>query len=253
MPLPQSLKAPVLGLIGLSTLLLGWQFITSYQLVLPIFVPSPQRTFAAARHGFINGTLLTELRVTILHMLQGWLLASLVAILLGSLIGISKAAQSFFQPTLEFLRPLPASATIPVAIALVGLSPAMVLGVITFGSMWPTLLATIHGFSAVDVRLREVARTLHMSKLAFIWKIGLPNAVPDIVAGMRLSLTVALILAVVCEMLTGEGGLGMTILMAARSFRSPNLYAGILLLGMIGLVSNHGLRLIELRILKWRN
>ena len=66
----------------------------------------------------------------------------------------------------------------------------MVLGVIVFGSVWPTLLATVQGFATVEPRLKDVAQMLHLSRAAFIWKIGLPNAVPDIVAGMRLSLTV---------------------------------------------------------------
>jgi sulfonate transport system permease protein len=93
---------------------------------------------------------------------------------------------------------------------------------------------------------------LHLSKAAFIWKIGLPNAVPDIVAGMRLSLTVALILSVIGEMLSGQEGLGTAILLAARAFRAPELYAGIAMLGLIGLVSSYGLLLVERRIVRWR-
>jgi ABC-type nitrate/sulfonate/bicarbonate transport system permease component len=153
---------------------------------------------------------------------------------------------------LAFARSLPASAVIPVAISLVGLTPYMVLGVIAFGSLWPTLLATVLGFATVEPRLKDVARVLHLSRAAFIWKIGLPNAVPDIVAGMRLSLTVALILAVIGEMLSGQEGLGTAILLAARSYRAPELYAGIALLGLIGLVSSHALLLAERRIARWR-
>ena len=85
-----------------------------------------------------------------------------------------------------------------------------------------------------------------------MWKIGLPNAVPDIVAGMLLSLTVSLILSVVGEMLSGQEGLGTAILLAARAFRAPELYAGIVLLGVIGLISSYGLLLAERRIVKWR-
>ena len=83
--------------------------------------------------------------------------------------------------------------------------------------------------------------------------IGLPNAVPDILAGMRLSLTVALILAVVGELLTAQEGLGTAVLHAARSYRAADLYAGILLLGLIGLVSNYCLAIADKRILAWKN
>ncbi|MBY0533262.1 MAG: ABC transporter permease subunit [Xanthobacteraceae bacterium] len=97
------------------------------------------------------------------------------------------------------------------------------------------------------------ARPLPASRWEFIYKIGLPNAVPDILAGMRLSLTVALILAVVGELLAAQEGLGTAVLHAARSYRAADLYAGILLLGMIGLVSNYSLAVADKRILAWKN
>ncbi|MGE0797065.1 MAG: ABC transporter permease [Lautropia sp.] len=240
------------GLTGFAALVAIWHGFTTSGLVSAIFLPSPRATLDAGVDGLASGDLLANLLTTVAHMVQGWLLASIVAIAIGSLIGISTTARAYLQPTLEFLRPLPSSATIPVAIALVGFTPTMILGVITFGSMWPTLLATVLGFSSIEPRLREVAATLQMSRLAFIWKIGLPSALPDIVAGMKLSVTVALILSVVTEMIAGQGGLGTTILMSARSFRTPELYSGIFLLGIVGLVSNYGLLLVERRTRKWR-
>ncbi|WP_252721333.1 ABC transporter permease, partial [Acinetobacter baumannii] len=87
------------------------------------------------------------------------------------------------------------------------------------------LLATIHGFAAVEPRLYEVARSLNLSRLETIFKIALPSAMPDILAGMRISLTVALILSVVCEIVAGLNGLGQWILISARMFRAPDLFA----------------------------
>ena len=139
---------------------------------------------------------------------------------------------------LEFIRPIPASSVMPIAIAIFGLSPGMVLAVVAFGSVWPVLLATVHGFSAIEPRLDEVSRVLRLSRPAFIWKMGLPNALPDIFAGLRLSLTVSLILAVVGEMLSSQHGLGLAILLAARSYRSADLFASVALLGAIGYASN---------------
>jgi sulfonate transport system permease protein len=91
-----------------------------------------------------------------------------------------------------------------------------------------------------------------LSHLAYVGKIGLPNAVPDILAGMRLSLTVALILAVIGEMLSGQEGLGSAILLAARAFRAADLYAGLVLLGLVGLLSSYGLIWVERRLTRWR-
>ena len=97
-------------------------------------------------------------------MFGGWLAASIAGVALGALIGSSKAAREYIGPTLEFLRPLPASAVIPVAIAMFGLTPQMALGVIAFGSIWPVLLATMHGFAAVEPRLIEVERALGLTR-----------------------------------------------------------------------------------------
>ena len=151
------------------------------------------------------------------------------------------------------MRPLPASALLPLAIAMFGLGPGMVLFVVAFGAMWPVLLATVHGFGAVDPRLAEVARCLQLSRTEFVWKVGLPNALPDIVAGMRLSMTVSLIVAVVGEMIASQPGLGQAILLAARAYRASELFAGIVLLGVVGFASNALLVLAERKLLKWQS
>ncbi|MDN4589621.1 ABC transporter permease [Xenophilus aerolatus] len=228
---------------------LGW--------VSRVFLPTPQATWGALAEGFnLRGNGQGELAAwtvdTVGRMLQGWLLASLAGVALGVLIGASATARDWLQPMLEFVRPLPASAVLPLAIAIFGLSPRMVLAVVAFGAMWPVLLATVHGLATVDARLAEVTRCLQLSRTAFIFKIGLPHALPDILAGMRLALTVALIVAVVGEMIASQGGLGQAILLAARAFRASELFAGIVLLGLIGFVSNGLLAWAEHRLLRWQ-
>ena len=218
-----------------------------------VFLPTPEATFASLRDGLVNGELLAYSCATLTRMFQGWLLASLVGIALGALIGMSATARAWLQPTLEFMRPLPASALLPLAISIFGLNPSMVLSVVAFGAMWPVLLATVHGFTAVEPSLQEVARCLQLSRMAFVWKIGLPNALPDILAGMRLSLTVSLIVSVVGEMIASQPGLGQAILLAARSFRASELFAGIVLLGLIGFASSALLAFFEKRLLKWQH
>jgi sulfonate transport system permease protein len=230
----------------------AWQLIASAHLVSPVFLPGPDRTWNALEHGFSAGTLPDQLWQTVQRMLVGWLFASLAGIVIGACIGLSRPARSYLGPTLEFLRPLPASAVIPLAIAFFGLTDGMVLGVIAFGALWPTLLATVHGFAAVEPCLYEVSRALRMSRLAVIWKIALPSSLPDILGGMRLSLTVSLILAIVGEMLASRPGLGMGILVAARTFHAPDLYAGVVLLGALGYVTAQALFAVEARLLKWR-
>ena len=234
-----------------------WWLTTHGQWVSKVFVPTPEAALASLLQGLNlagagGGELGGFTAATVTRMLLGWLLASLAGVALGALIGISAIARNWLLPTLEFVRPLPASAIMPLAIALLGLSSGMVLAVVAFGAMWPVLLATIHGFASVEPRLREVAAALQLPRRAFIFKIGLPSALPDILAGMRLSMTVSLIVAVVGEMIASQPGLGQAILLAARSFRASDLFAGIALLGAIGFASNALLALAERRLLRWQ-
>ncbi len=217
-----------------------------------VFLPTPEATLASLQEGLSTGELAAFTAATTWRMVLGWLLASAVGVALGVAIGLSATVRAWLQPTLEFVRPLPASALLPLAIAIFGLSPAMVLSVVAFGAMWPVLLGTIHGLTSVEPRLQEVARCLGLSRAAYVWKIGLPNALPDILAGMRLALTVALIVSVVGEMIASQAGLGQAILLAARAFRASELFAGIVLLGLIGLLSNALLALAERQWLKWQ-
>lgn len=244
------------SLFGANFLLLViiflWWAVSTAGWVSRVFLPSPQATWASLVEGVTDGELLAFTWATVSRMLLGWALASLLGVALGAVIGLSSTARAYMQPTLEFIRPLPASALLPLAISIFGLSPAMVLSVVAFGAMWPVLLATVHGFASVPAQLQEVARCLQLSRLAYAFKIGLPNAMPDIFAGMRLSLTVSLIVSVVGEMIASQPGLGQAILLAARSFRASELFAGIVLLGLIGFASSALLAVFEKRLLKWQ-
>ncbi len=245
--------AAALSLAVLGAVLAAWSAASHGGWVSPVFLPTPTAALDSLRDGWRDGELAAYTLATAGRMLVGWLLASLAGIALGALIGSSGTARAWLQPTLEFVRPLPASAVMPLAISLFGLGPTMVLAVVAFGAMWPVLLATVHGFASVHERLREVAQALQLSRGAFVWKLGLPNALPDIVAGMRLAMTVALIISVVGEMLASQPGLGQAILLAARSFRASELFAGVMLLGAIGFASNALLALAERRFLRVQN
>jgi ABC-type nitrate/sulfonate/bicarbonate transport system permease component len=222
------------------------------QWVSKVFLPTPEATTASLMEGLSGGELAAFTGATVYRMVVGWLLASVLGVGLGALIGSSATARAWIGPTLEVVRPLPASAVMPLAISIFGLSSGMVLAVVGFGAMWPVLLATVHGLAQVHMRLREVSAGLQLTPLDFVRKIGLPNAMPDILAGMRLSLTVALIVTVVGEMIASQPGLGQAILLAARSFRASELFAGVALLGAIGFVSNSLLAALERRFLMWQ-
>jgi sulfonate transport system permease protein len=252
MRFPRSVVDASFGFAGLIAIVVLWQLVASSGLVSRAFLPSPSAAFGSLWSGIEDGTLVQGTIATTLRLIEGWLAASLLGVLLGAMIGLSAPLRDMLQPTLEFLRPLPAPAVIPLAIALLGLGPAMVLLVIVFGSIWPPMLSTIQGLSLIEPRLNEVAKMLGMSRASFVWKIGIPSALPDIFAGLRVSVSIALILSVLGEMLAGQPGLGQTILLSARSFRSYDMFAGLILLCFVGISANFVLRLVERKLVGWQ-
>jgi sulfonate transport system permease protein len=241
-----------LALLFAAGLLLVWQIFADHKWISPVFFPSPSRTGLELYRQIIEGQIWAPLRATCQRMFFGWALASVLGVIIGAAIGSSRGAREYLGPMLEFFRPLPASAVIPAAILLLGLSNEMAIAVIAFGAVWPVLLSSAHGFSAVESKLREVAAALCLSRMQLLIKIAVPGALPDILAGARVSLAIALILAVVTEMQASQPGLGQNILLAQRSMRSPELYAGIVSLGVMGLVVNRALLVVERRLLRWR-
>ncbi len=257
---PAPRRPPRLGALGIraasllffAALIALWQILADAGLVSRVFFPAPSRAWAVLQEWAGSGELWSPLLGTIWRTMLGWGGAALLGIAIGAAIASSALARDLFQPTVEFLRPLPSSAMIPPAILLLGLTDSMVLAVVIFGSIWPVLLGAIHGFSAVEPRLVELSRALRFGRWRRLTHIALPSALPDIFAGMRVSLAIALIITVVAEMLSSRPGLGQMILFAARGFRSAEIFAGVFLLGAIGFVSSLALEKLEAYLLRWR-
>ncbi|MCB1391214.1 MAG: ABC transporter permease [Rhodobacteraceae bacterium] len=228
-----------------------WQSLAEAGIIPRAFFPGPGRVWTALERGFASGAMVTESLTTIRRMALGWALASVIGVGLGVLVGLSPWMRVYIAPSFEGLRPIPASALAPLAVLAFGLSDGMILALIAFGAVWPMLLTTVHGVTSVHPRKVEVAQALGLTRRAYAWKIALPAATPDILSGLRLGLTVALILAVVGEMITVQGGLGARIMIAARRFNAADIFAGIALLGVIGLLTNAALSMFEARLLRW--
>ena len=162
-----------------AALLLSWQILAGAGVISQIFFPSPSRTLGELYAQVVDGALWQPLGATALRMTYGWVAASLLGVVLGAVIGSSRAARDFLEPILEFMRPLPASAIIPVAILFLGLSNEMATAVIAFGAIWPVLLASVHGFASIEPQLVEVAQALRLSRWEFLRTVAVPGALPE--------------------------------------------------------------------------
>ena len=232
--------------------LIAWQLAADAKFINPLWFPGPSRAIGVLSDWIATSELWSPLGKTVWRVFAGWGTASIVGVAIGAAIASSTTARNLFEPTAEFLRPLPASAVLPPAILILGLSDAMIVFVVAFGSIWPILLGAIHGFKSIEPRLMEVASMLRLSTWQRIVKLQLPHALPDIFAGMRVSIAIALIITVASEMLSSQPGIGYLMLLAARAFRSAEIFAGILILGVLGFVINFTMQRIEDRLLAWR-
>lgn len=193
----------------------------------------------------------SDILPSLIRMLLGLAIAIVIGVLLGLLLGQSWRVRALLQPTLEFLRAVPASALIPVFMLLFGIDDSMKIYLIAFVCLWPVLLNTIDGVSGLEPTLKETAHVYQISKVRQQFKVVLPAAAPQIMAGVRISLALSLIIMVLSEMVASTNGIGYSVLQAQRTFAIPEMWAGIIILGLVGYLLNLVFMLIERRVLAW--
>jgi ABC-type nitrate/sulfonate/bicarbonate transport system permease component len=188
---------------------------------------------------------------SLVRMGLGFGIAVVVAISMGLLLGLSRRARRAAAPIVEFLRAIPPPALLPFAILVIGVGDSMKVFIIAFVCLWPILLNTIDGVTGVDPTLRETTRVYGIDARDRLWRVMLPAASPQIFAGLRTSLSLALILMVISEMVASTNGIGYFVLQSQRTFAIPEMWSGILLLGILGYTLNGVFVLIERRVLRW--
>ena len=198
-----------------------------------------------------SGEIISEMWTTTWRIAVGFAVATVVGIVLGTLMGSLKWVDNLFEPITELLRPIPVSALVPVAILFFGIRGRMKIAMIVYAALWPVLLATYRGVKDADSVLIETSRTFGLSTGTILWKVRMPAAAPFIATGMRLSLAVALVVAIVAEMIAGGDGMGVYILQRQRTFQVPEMYAAIIVLAVFGYVLNRVFVLTEKKIVFW--
>jgi NitT/TauT family transport system permease protein len=221
---------------------LGW--LTSY-------VPPPSQIFAALWTGLIDGDISSQIGVTLSVYARGLGLASTLAILVGVLMGTYKPVFDALKIIVEFLRPVPSVAMIPLAILFFGLGATMRISVITYAAFWPLLINTIYGVRAIDPLALDVARNFGITGAQALWRVTLPSALASIATGFRISSTIALVVTITTELIAGNNGIGFYISQMEQANRLPPMYAGILLTGILGYLLNSLFVTLERRLVFW--
>jgi ABC-type nitrate/sulfonate/bicarbonate transport system permease component len=185
------------------------------------------------------------------RLLAGWAGAVVVGVAVGTILGLSATARDYLGPAISFLRAIPPPALLPLFIVLLGIGDGMKAAVIGFGAVWPILLNTADGVASVEPLQRDTARAYRIGFRDELLRIVLPAAAPKIFAGLRISLSIAVILMVISEMVATVDGVGFALVQAQRSFRTLDVWAAILVLGIIGFALNAALAAVEGRALRW--
>jgi ABC-type nitrate/sulfonate/bicarbonate transport system permease component len=181
----------------------------------------------------------------------GYAIACAGGVAIGLVLGLAPRLGRAADPIVQFLRAIPPPALLPFSILVLGVDNTQKVFIIAFVSVWPVLLNTIDGVAGVDPTLRETGRVYRISRADRVARIMLPAASPQIFAGMRTSLSLALILMVISEMVASTNGIGYFVLQSQRSFAIPEMWSGILLLGILGYGFNALFVLVERRVLRW--
>jgi ABC-type nitrate/sulfonate/bicarbonate transport system permease component len=187
--------------------------------------------------------------------LQGWALglgiAAALAIPLGIAIGSSPLAYRSVRFVVEFLRPIPSVALVPLAVLIYGVGLESKVFLAAFASFWPLFVQTLYGVQDVDPVATDTARSFGLGRFERLWRVKLPSAVPYIATGLRISSAVALILAVTAEIVIGSAGLGRQINVARQGGAIELMYALIITTGLLGWLLNIAATQAERRVLHW--
>lgn len=228
-----------------------WEGVCRSGLLDPNYFPPFTAVVRALVRDAVAGQILPNVLTTLRSYAQGLSLALAVGILVGVLMGSFPAIYDGGRVLLEFLRPIPSVAVIPIAILLLGIGYKMRTSVVFYAALWPVLLNTLYGIYDVDPAYVDTARIFGRRRANILRCVVLPAALPYIFTGARIASAVALILAVTAEMVAGSSGLGFYVMNSEMSLRNAEMYGGILLTGLLGYLLNVGFVSLERWALAW--
>ncbi|GII85506.1 nitrate ABC transporter permease [Sphaerisporangium siamense] len=239
--------ARVLGLPAL--LVLAWWAYSSVSQ--SFYVPAPPQVARAFADTWLSERLVDDALPSVARLLAGYALAAVLGVGLGVPIGLFPRLRATAEPVLEFFRAVPPPVLVPLIMLLAGIDDTMKVLVIVSGCVWPVLLNTVEGVRALDEVLSDTCRIYGVRPASRLRHLVLRGASPQIMAGLRQALSVGIILMVISEMFASSSGLGYTIVLFQRGFAIPEMWSGILLLGLLGLGLSVLLRWVERRVLFW--
>lgn len=247
----RALQGPALGALGIAGFLGVWEVASRTGMVDSTYLPAASVVLGHAARDLGDDQFWGAVGHTMLGWGLGLFIAAVSAIVIGLVIGSSAFLRAATLSTIEFLRPIPSVALIPLAVLLFGTSLQSTLLLVVYASFWQVLIQVLYGVGDVDPVADDTARSYGLGYLARVRYLVWPTALPYVMTGLRLGAAVALILAITGELVIGGGGLGYQIALAQSGGAVAEMYALILVTGLIGVLINVGARLVERSVLPW--
>jgi NitT/TauT family transport system permease protein len=235
-----------------ALILAAWQGAISAGWLSPVFLPSPWDIILAFRALVASGELWRNLAASLARIGSGWLLGTAGGLLVGLGMGLFSPVRAVALPIVSALFPIPKIALLPLFILWFGIGEPSKVAVIALGVFFPTTIATFSGVDGVPRSLIRMAQSFGVPFLGIVAKVVLPGALPGILAGFRISVSISLILVVSAEMIGAQQGIGAFVLSAGNLMQTDQLMAGVATLSILGLIIAALLSALERRLLRWR-
>jgi ABC-type nitrate/sulfonate/bicarbonate transport system permease component len=240
------------GLISLALAIGFWQLAGGLSLVNPIFLPTPLAIARATVQLALSGALWQHLAYSLLRIGAGWLLGTVTGIVVGLAIGLSALARGVGITFISALFPIPKIALLPLLILWLGIGEEPKIATIALGVFFSTAISVYSGVDAVPRNLIRMAQSFNVPFFAIVRRVIWPGALPSILAGFRITASIALLLVVSAEMIGAEYGIGAFVLQAGNLMQTDQLLAGVVILSLFGLLVGWLINRLEARLLHWR-
>ncbi|MPZ88344.1 MAG: ABC transporter permease subunit [Nitriliruptorales bacterium] len=227
----------LMKLLPIAGFVVVWGLITRWEVFSILVLPPPSRVLSAARQLLASGDLQVHALASLKRVAGGFLLGSLLGVILGLGMAHSRFLERLLRPTIEMFRPVAALVLIPLVLVWFGIGDTGKILLIAYGSFYPTWTNTFDGARYVDPRLLHAARSLGCHRHRTLWRVRLPAALPNIATGLSLGIGTAFSVLIAAELMGASSGLGWMIADARRFFRTEIVLLGMFVIGMLGLVT----------------
>jgi ABC-type nitrate/sulfonate/bicarbonate transport system permease component len=240
------------GWIALVSVIGLWQIAGSAGLVNPLFLPAPWAIARAIWQLALSGALWHHLSWSIMRIGTGWMLGTIAGVIVGFAIGLSSLARGVGITFISALFPIPKIALLPLLILWLGIGEEPKIATIALGVFFSTAISVYSGVDNVPRNLIRMAQSFNVPFHAIVIRVIWPGALPSILAGFRITASVALLLVVSAEMIGAEYGIGAFVLQAGNLMQTDQLLAGVVILSLFGLAVGRLINWLETRLLHWR-